>query len=417
VILDVAIGMIFVYLLMSLLASAIREGLEGWLKTRSVKLERGIRELLHDPSGKGLASDIYNHPLVLSLFRGEYDPSKISTRTKNGSVEYGEMPTRGHLPSYIPSGNFALALLDVVARGPSGSDPGSADAHAPLLNLAGIRSRISEIQNPPVQRALLAAIDTANGDLTRAQKNVEAWFDSSMDRVSGWYKRRTQLVLFLIGLGAALVMNVDSFSIAQFLYRDKPTRDALVAQAQSVVNTPDSARQKQTFEQIHTSIDTLNLPIGWVADSTTWFRPAGRTVGPQGLSLADWVSAWGGWLMTAIAVSFGAPFWFDLLNKVMVVRSTVKPHEKSPEESSDDRQTKNAAPPPHLGGGGGGGGAPPAGGGAGGGGGPPPGGPQPPPGGSGGQPAGGGQPPVDPNDPGPDYQPQEWAATPEEGTL
>jgi hypothetical protein len=285
-------------------------------------------------------------------------------------------------------------------------DPGSADASAPLLNLAGIRARIAEIQNPPVQRALLAAIDTANGDLTRAQKNVEAWFDSSMDRVSGWYKRKTQLVLFLIGLGAAVVMNVNSFSIAQFLYKDKPTRDALVAQAQSVVNTPDSVRQKLTFQQIHTSIDTLNLPIGWVKDSTTWYRPAGSTVGPP--SLAGIVGTLGGWLLTAFAVSFGAPFWFDLLNKFMVVRSTVKPHEKSPEESSDDRQSKNAAPPPHLGGG-----APPptttpttttGGGGAGGGGGPPPGGPQ--------------QPPADPNDPGPDYQPQQWAAgNPEEGQL
>ncbi|HEU4562146.1 MAG TPA: hypothetical protein VFS20_30235 [Longimicrobium sp.] len=427
VILDVAIGLILVYLLMSLLCSTIREGLEGWLKTRSVHLERGIRELLHDPSGTTLASDVYNHPLVQSLYKGEYDPSQIRTRKKqDGTVEYQSVPARGHLPSYIPSANFALALLDVVARGPSTADPGTADSDAPVLNLAGIRARIGQIQNPPVQRALLAAIDTANGDLTRAQKNVEAWFDSSMDRVSGWYKRRTQLVLFLIGLVVAVLLNVDSFGIAQFLYRDKPTRDALVAQAATVSRDANFVTQPRSVEQIRASIDSLRLPIGWARDSTgELYRltPSGRQDVHRNESwlkwFADLLGASGGWLMTAFAVSFGAPFWFDLLNKVMVVRSTVKPHEKSPEESSEDRQTKNSAPPPHLGGGGGG-----AGGGGGGGGappGPPPDQPAPPqgsltPGGP--QPGGDVQPPTDPDDPGADFQPQEWAAgNPQEGSV
>jgi hypothetical protein len=45
-----------------------------------------------------------------------------------------------------------------------------------------------------------------------------------------------------------------------------------------------------------------------------------------------------GLLVTALAAMLGAPFWFDVLNKVMVIRSTVKPHQKSPEEASDDRQ-------------------------------------------------------------------------------
>jgi hypothetical protein len=426
VILDVAIGMILLYLLMSMLCSTIREGLEGLLKTRSVHLERGIRELLHDPTGTTLASDIYNHPLVQSLYKGEYDPSQIRTRKKkDGTVEHHAVPSRGHLPSYIPAGNFALALLDVVARGPSSADPGSADGNAPVMNLAGIRARVGEIQNAPVQRALLAAIDTANGDLTRAQKNVEAWFDSSMDRVSGWYKRRTQLVLFVIGLVIAVLLNVDSFGIAQFLYRDKPTRDALVAQAAAVSANPDFPTQPRSVEQIRASIDSLRLPIGWARDSAgALYRvtPGGRHDVRRdegwGKWLGDLLGASGGWLMTAFAVSFGAPFWFDLLNKVMVVRSTVKPHEKSPEESSEDRQTKNAAPPPHLGGG-----EPAAGGGAGGGA-PPgstpgaiaapqgsttPGGPQP---------GGDVAPPADPGDPGADFEPHEWAAgNPEEGTI
>jgi hypothetical protein len=428
VILDVAIGLILVYLLMSLLCSTIREGLEGMLKTRSVHLERGIRELLHDPSGTTLASDVYNHPLVQSLYKGEYNPSLIRTRRKkDGTVEHHAVPARGHLPSYIPSANFALALLDVVARGPSSADPGTATGNAPVLTLAGIRARIGGIQNPPVQRALLAAIDTANGDLTRAQKNVEAWFDSSMDRVSGWYKRRTQVMLFLIGLVTAVVLNVDSFGIAQFLYRHKPARDALVAQAAAVSQDTSFLTQPQSMEQIHASIDGLRLPIGWThgpPGELHRLSPVGRSMhGHESWIewLAELLGASGGWLMTAFAVSFGAPFWFDVLNKVMVVRSTVKPHEKSPEESSEDRQAKNAAPPPHLGGGG-----PPAAGEArdGGGGAPP--GPRrdsnPQPQGSttasGPRPGGDVQIHAAQDPPGTHFQPHEWAAgNPHEGTL
>jgi hypothetical protein len=55
-----------------------------------------------------------------------------------------------------------------------------------------------------------------------------------------------------------------------------------------------------------------------------------------------------GWLATAMAVSLGAPFWFDVLNKVMVIRSTVKPHEKSGDEGSEDRQPKGGGTHPTL---------------------------------------------------------------------
>src|SRR3954471_23449432 len=150
VIVNVAIGLILVYLLLSLIASSIREGLEGRLKTRSTHLERGIRELLHDPSGTTLASDFYNHPLIYSLFRGEYDPTQIKqSKDKTGRTKFGSMPTRSDLPSYIPSRNFALALMDIVARGPASGDPSSADDTSPVLDLSTLRSRVAELQNAP----------------------------------------------------------------------------------------------------------------------------------------------------------------------------------------------------------------------------------------------------------------------------
>jgi hypothetical protein len=312
-ILDAAVGIVFVFLLVSLIASAIREGIEGWLKTRATHLEVGIRELLHDPTGSGLAKQLFEHPLIYSLYAGQYSPTKA-----------GRWPialtSGGNLPSYIPSRNFALALMDMVARGPVVEANSQSTSQA--ISLQALRANISQIQSPPVQRALLAAIDTAEGDLQRAQANIEAWYDSAMDRVSGWYKRSTQWILFAIGLAIAIAMNVNAITIGDYLYRNKAARETLVARAQAATSDPNYP--SRTYSEIETELKSFTLPIGWDQEAK---KPK------------HFPTIIGGWLLTALAASLGAPFWFDLLNKIMVIRSTVKPHQKSPEESSEDRQT------------------------------------------------------------------------------
>jgi hypothetical protein len=88
----------------------------------------------------------------------------------------------------------------------------------------------------------------------------------------------------------------------------------------------DTSAQRVAREAL-ARLDTLGLPILWQG-----VRPM------PGVILAYMGNSLLGWIVTALAVSLGAPFWFDMLNKIMVVRATVKPHEKSPEESSEDRQ-------------------------------------------------------------------------------
>ncbi len=318
-VLDVAIGVIFVFLLVSVMASAVREGLEAWLRTRATHLELGIRELLQDPTGTGLAKQFFDHPLIYSLYPGRYQP-----------LQPGKMPialTRGrNMPSYIPSRNFALALMDMAARGPD-VDGKTSHAGAAAITFESVRANVSLIQCPPVQRALLVALDDAQGDLQQARKNLEDWYDSAMDRVSGWYKRSTHWILFVIGFSIAVAMNVNTMVIADHLYREKATRDAIVAHAQAAVGNPDYDKTK--FSEVIKDLESLKLPMG------------GSPL--DDLKAHPWRSL-GGWLLTALAASFGAPFWFDLLNKLMVVRSTVKPHEKSPEEASQDKQAKETKP-------------------------------------------------------------------------
>jgi hypothetical protein len=321
--LDVAIGMALVYLLLSFVAAAVREGIESLLKERSTFLRRGISELLRDES---LTTDLFNHPQVSALYRGTYEQAKASKQ----------------LPSYIPARNFALALMDIAVRGRDASSQIESGPGSAPLSVAAIRQNVTRIGNPGVQRVVLSAIDLSGGNFERAQKAIESWFDSAMDRVSGWYKHRTQRILIVTGVIVAIVANVDTIRIAHKLYNDPGQRQLAVAMAGSIVSEPqpgqgttaasaarEGARADSLAGVMLRRLDALELPIGW----------------PDQEFARDWYMRVIGWLITGFAISFGAPFWFDLLNKMMVIRSTVKPHEKSPEESSEDRQTGKDRPP------------------------------------------------------------------------
>jgi hypothetical protein len=339
--LEVATGVVFVFVLISTLCTAIRESLEAWLKTRASYLEFGIRELLQDRKGTGLAKGVFEHPLVFGLYSGNYTPRPSEGRPimwKSG----------GNLPSYIPSANFALALMDIAARGPV-NPVATPSTGGSSLSLAQIRAHVGEIGNPQVQRALLTAIDSAQGDLDRARSNIEAWYDSAMDRVSGWYKRSTQWCLFWIALVLAAGLNINTITIADYLYRHDAERSALVS---TIDKTAATAQTNETYKEAKNELGELRLPMGW---SDGWGAPRTHAERKRAVAAEIPTSAWQdvvapvlGWLFTAFAATLGAPFWFDVLNQIMVIRSTVKPHEKSGEEASLDRQTKPSSPQPTL---------------------------------------------------------------------
>ena len=328
-VLEVAIGLVLLYWLLSLICSSIREGIEAWQKTRASDLERGIRELLQDRRGTGLAKAVYEHPLVYGLFKGEYDPAK-SLR---------------NLPSYIPSQNFALALMDIVVRGPSaplaaGGAALDARSTTTTVSLDSLRAAVGKLENAAVQRALLTAIDTAQGDLARAQANLGAWFDSAMDRVSGWYKRRTQTIIFIVGLVVTVAVNADTLTVAESIVQDDALRKAVVAEAEAIAR--DKELRQADVETRYHDLSAIGFPIGWART----LPPRSTNCDYQCMAMAVVRQIPGhlpGWLLTAFAVTLGAPFWFDVLNKFMVIRSTVKPHEKSREEASEDRQIRSAS--------------------------------------------------------------------------
>jgi hypothetical protein len=303
--LDVAIGMAFTFLLLSLICSAFNELLETRLKNRATDLEKGIIGLLGDNTG--LVSKLYDHGLIFSLYRGSYkDAQKNKT-----------------LPSYIPSGDFASAVSAILS------------AENSPISMASIQTTIAAIPNAQVKSALSTLFNDANGDLQKFRAGLEGWFNSAMDRVSGWYKRRTHVIIFSVAFLISAAMNVNSISLAQDIWTNQATRDALVGAAQGYLEKhPPSGTANSTADPaanldpgLKADIEELkqtSLPIGW---SKTVWRNLCKTP-------LLWGSALLGWFLTACAASLGAPFWFDLLSKIVVLRSSIKPGQKTASASA-----------------------------------------------------------------------------------
>lgn len=303
---EIIIGMTFVFLTLSLICSALREFIEAWYKHRAKDLEQGIRELLGDPKNDtGFVERLYDHGLVNCLFKGSYASSKTSD-----------------LPSYIPARNFTLAALDLVKNPPAG------------LGTAAIRLP------PNLETALRTLTEEAGNDINKLQAGLEDWYNSAMDRVAGWYRRRTQWILFGLGLIVAVSMNADSLYIGRALSNDPSIRKALVASAQARAGKPieEDKISRSEIDNDLGELRSLRLPIGWGGRPDMPAPPQSLSQVPN-YAMQVTVNHSFGWLLTAVAISFGAPFWFDLLNKLIVVRSTVKPHEKSQEEGSKDAET------------------------------------------------------------------------------
>jgi hypothetical protein len=358
--LDTAISVVLVLLLFSVLTYAVQEWWAAVRQLRGKMLEFAIYEALNDKLNKSFGVLLYEHPQI--------DLLKM---------------TQDSLPSYMPSSNFAVALIDLIGRERTVisyvADPVTkllsevvtpADDDPYKAFIAGVNSL-----NHSDLKILLNSFHLNAPDIASLQKNIENWFNQYMDRVSGWYRKKSSYSVAFISLAIVLLFNFDMIFLVRNIYGNGQLRDVLVTQAQQVASHPerirgiitpnldkqlatidsgyrakikgaDSATKVQLRQQqlqahdaaakaaldksekdivsTTTALDSLNLPIGWRFKG---WRPV------QPVTLLSKGRAWWtvllGWLLAAILVSFGAPFWFNLLMKLVPLRkSGVKPNAK-----------------------------------------------------------------------------------------
>ncbi|ABB75019.1 hypothetical protein Nmul_A1721 [Nitrosospira multiformis ATCC 25196] len=442
-ILEVGIAVIFVYLLLSLVCTALNEGIASLIDKRG-NLVEGIKNLLNDPKFTGLAQQLYNHGLIGGISQYASDPSK-----------------RTRLPSYMSGESFSLALLDILsARGIIAGKYGDLlanaeaadDAYEEALEAAAVtpgdpqrvaavtqakdaldRARvaleaiaekakvaygqavqaaktapddmalvkaeaearheidsisaalkmldarhaaIASAKNPKEVKLLLTAdatlkealafardfateypdplgniqeglkrlpeghtketllvlVDKTRREVTAIEhqaeafrKNLEDWFNKTMERVGGWYKRWTQRVLLCLATLVVVASNADTVMLIERLSKDNVLRASIVAAAEDTVKTQADAVSADTALK---AAENLKLPVGWSLDpyDSGYFRP------PE---LSWKYTGWAfykifGLLISILAVTLGAPFWFDTLSKFVNLRSAGTP----PGESS-----------------------------------------------------------------------------------
>ena len=303
-ILDVAIGLSLYYLMLGLICATVNEMIASFFNTRSLFLERGISRLLGDDSE--LKIKLLRHPLITTL--SEED---------------------GSLPSYIPSSGFATALLDVL------SGPGNSHTDVAAV-LEGAQA------NPALHGVIATLADSAKQRGVLLKTEVAEWFDHGMDRVTGWYKRNAQRNALILAAIVTLALNANTISVGTILWTNPTVRAAMLegARARAAKAAPEELPlveyndSSDATASTPTSAGVSDEPVLSPNEQALLGRLGGWTNEHFENSPGWWARHLLGWMVTILAASLGAPFWFDILKRFVNIRNAGKVPAKSGAQSA-----------------------------------------------------------------------------------
>lgn len=377
-VLDVVIGLVFIYLLYSLLTTLVQEIIATRYSFRSKILERAIFRMLEDDhifqnrfksvfylfrkQGNGgkkgsLTFAFYDHPLIKFLGENEHHSK----------------------PEYIRKETFSKVMVDLLR----GNEVQSTDELEKLVQKS-LMERKTNWSNAKIGDETYSYLNSiwidSSRDVAKFRENLEDWFELTMERASEWYKRHVQILLFFIGFGIAFIFNVDTLIIVEKLEKDPKLREQLVQQTEAFTSAypnldEDLKSQQAEVEQLWKQVSEHQNPADdgtrqlyfeakeklersarakvlrehliIRADSlmNVDIKKANDVIGlglnSYGQTFHNWRSfakSLVGWTVTALALSLGAPFWFDLLNKLMKLRSAVT-------GAASEKQQKNKGKP------------------------------------------------------------------------
>jgi hypothetical protein len=292
--LEVAIGLVFIYLLLSLIATWVNETIASVFKLRANDLKKAIQDLLEDPDK---VKEFYEHPLIKAL-----------SRQKNGQVK--------RLPSYIPDRTFALVALDVLS-----------EKKALITESAGELKPLFDSLPSSVRDTFDTFWRAGAKSVESLRSDVETWFNDKMDRLSGVYKRRAQLISGVVGLVLAVGLNIDTITITDALWREPALRTGITEYVAKNAEKYKSENDVDVpVDELRKTLASLELPMGWgtYAPRTSAMMSSAQAAGrdENWAAFTGWLLTGVGWLLTGLAVSQGAPFWFELLMKLVNLRSS-----------------------------------------------------------------------------------------------
>ena len=334
-ILEVAIGLVMMWLILSVATMEIQNWLVQVTNTRAKFLEDTLLEMFKND--KGLLEQFYNHPAIKGL---------------------GKVDRKGNYkkPTYIPNEVFSrvtMELLTTASKQGASTAPEAISLDKIVETVKQVKALSPELKDltehlfPGLEKmdTVSAGVENVQAKLKQYQDNVEKWFDHNMETASGWYKENASNVAFAIGLGLAIVFNVDTIHITDRLWREPTIRQALVAQADTYQLEGGAAN----ITEVPGYFDSLAMPLGWTSipaadpsvcrglititsDAEIAFRAGNECKVlvniPSVNNIMGWVLKLLGFVISAFAARQGAPFWFDMLKKLVNLRSTLQQTKK-----------------------------------------------------------------------------------------
>jgi hypothetical protein len=361
-IIDLAIGLTFVFGVTAGLSSVVTELIARFLGLRGAYLLTGLRELV---DGGEASTDLekaetaYNdvQNMVLHPAESPAPPPSVTGALLGGPIlgsqgMSGQIPNRKltlaptgqtrllpkltadggvgrlwsqcrSLPSYIPARSFAEAVIDLVVPDAAGQ-----------TTMTTIQQNVDALPDTmsPLKPSLQALVKNADNDVSRFRTEVEHWYDDHMDRVSGWYKRHVAKITLVVGAILIVLFNLNALTIGRTLYTESAVSTAISTVAAKGTNCSTSQTQQACLANLQAQLSaaaTVGLPIGWgtVRDCT---EPQARCnwLDQRGIFSRHGNSGWQlvlvliGFLIMIIAIVPGARFWFGLLSKLGSLRAT-----------------------------------------------------------------------------------------------
>lgn len=392
-IIEIFIALILVYAILSILVSLILEWTNSRKKTRGKLLRQAIFQMLDDPLNLNYGYLLINHPLV----------SSMKDKTENRPFQY------------LDAGIFADALIDIIGEqadlgiplNESEKSTVEESQNNELSSMESFEKGLQQMNRSPFQKMLFSLASKSDGNYVNFKNSIIEWYDSNMERTTGWYKRKQKKSLFWIGMFVAILLNIDSIHLFKVISMDDNLRNNLNIVAEGVaenyqaldpeqkqkidiqialidsslknINTTnvdskiikDLKNDLNSFQKRINLSDSINelylkqaneimdisaqfgLPIGWSCDvaPVSWDRIPfkwfacnnenekleipnskfgqylyNRNHNPTFWTLFLWII---GIFITGIMLSFGAPFWFELLVKFVNIRKAgLKPLSK-----------------------------------------------------------------------------------------
>ena len=259
-VIEVVISLIFILLLLSILASSVMEGVARIFSLRNQRLESALQNMLGDQTE---FNRFKKHPIYKQLEK----PSNL-----NSEIFYSI---------------FAGSILNWGSK--------------KLLE-----EEIEKIQSPDLNSTLRLFLAESDGKIPEFRQKVILWYEQVMDRVRLGYKNFTKSILFFIGLALAVGFNVDLIKIAQNLSESQESREVLITTSKNLVEE-ESQIDPQNLEKNVEIIKEFGPPT---AQQIEWGWPKNSKIQITFLNIL-------GWILTAVGIVIGAPFWFDLLKKIL----------------------------------------------------------------------------------------------------